>query len=215
MTEDLRQSYELTFRRCWEARFFSHLDLMRGLMRMLRRTGLQVYFTEGFNPKPRVSYLTKPLSVGHTSECERFGFMLVEQGDIGEIETALKKHIPSPLGFESVGLLPSGRQKDESELEYYIFIRRGHERMIEEALNRDVPGGVKELTREQIESARVLYDHTDSAAMLDEYYNGGFVFNIDTGSGYRRPDRILFPEAEIGPEVLFFHRKRELFNSSK
>jgi radical SAM-linked protein len=44
---------------------------MRALERALRRAGLPIAYSEGFNPRPKIAYLTRALKVGETSDtCE-------------------------------------------------------------------------------------------------------------------------------------------------
>lgn len=50
-------------------RYISHLDLMRTWERILRRAGVRLAHTEGFNPRPRLIFAA-PLQVGVTSEAE-------------------------------------------------------------------------------------------------------------------------------------------------
>jgi len=52
-----------------ELKFIGHLDLLRLWERILRRTNLPVAYSQGFNPKPSVSF-GPPLPLGFTSECE-------------------------------------------------------------------------------------------------------------------------------------------------
>lgn len=49
--------------------FISHLDLQRAMKRMFLRSGLPIWFSEGFNPHPKMVFST-PLSIGVESECE-------------------------------------------------------------------------------------------------------------------------------------------------
>lgn len=54
-----------------EIKFISHLDHMRVLERALRRAELPIAYSQGFNPRPRIAYLTRALKVGETSDsCE-------------------------------------------------------------------------------------------------------------------------------------------------
>jgi radical SAM-linked protein len=44
---------------------------MRVLERALRRAELPIAYSQGFNPRPKIAYLTRALKVGETSEaCE-------------------------------------------------------------------------------------------------------------------------------------------------
>ena len=57
------------FKRGPEVRFISHLDIIRLWHRALRRAGIALAYSEGFNPHPRIS-LAAPLALGVTSEAE-------------------------------------------------------------------------------------------------------------------------------------------------
>lgn len=52
-------------------RFISHLDLIRALERTIRRAELPIVYSQGFNPRMKISYKTRALKVGETSDaCE-------------------------------------------------------------------------------------------------------------------------------------------------
>jgi len=57
------QKIRFEFHKVGELRFLSHLELMRALQRALRRAGLPLAYTQGFNPQPKVS-VAQALAVG-------------------------------------------------------------------------------------------------------------------------------------------------------
>jgi radical SAM-linked protein len=57
------------FRRGDSVKFISHLDIIRLWHRALRRAGIDLAYSEGFNPHPRIS-LAAPLALGITSDAE-------------------------------------------------------------------------------------------------------------------------------------------------
>lgn len=57
------------FHKVGALQYISHLDLVRTLTKAVVRAGIPVWYTEGFNPKPRLSFAT-PMSVGLESLCE-------------------------------------------------------------------------------------------------------------------------------------------------
>lgn len=57
------------FKRGAEVKFISHLDLIRLWHRALRRAGVELAYSEGFSPHPRIS-LAAPLALGITSDNE-------------------------------------------------------------------------------------------------------------------------------------------------
>lgn len=57
------QKIRFEFQKVGELRYLSHLELMRALQRALRRAGVPLAYTQGFNPQPRVS-VAQALAVG-------------------------------------------------------------------------------------------------------------------------------------------------------
>ena len=83
----------------------SHLDLTSTLARSLRRAGVELYYSEGFNPHPYIS-VALPLSVGCGSICE-----LVDVGTEHELRPGGLPELINPVlpdGLEILGAwLPS------------------------------------------------------------------------------------------------------------
>jgi len=59
----------ISFEKKNEASYISLLDLQRVMQRVLKRSGLPVYYTQGFNPHIYLSFAC-PLSLGQESLCE-------------------------------------------------------------------------------------------------------------------------------------------------
>ena len=59
----------LRFSKVGRAKYISHLDLMATMRRALLRAGIELKYSEGFNPHPYMS-VALPLSVGCSSVCE-------------------------------------------------------------------------------------------------------------------------------------------------
>lgn len=76
------------FEKTGNARYISHLDLMRLFQRAFKRAGLPLKHTQGFNPRPSVS-IALPLSLGVESLCELLDFDLEVPVDCGEIREKL------------------------------------------------------------------------------------------------------------------------------
>lgn len=58
--------------------YISHLDLVRTMMKVIVRADLPLWYTMGFNPKPKVVFAA-PLSIGTESECEYMDIRLTER----------------------------------------------------------------------------------------------------------------------------------------
>ena len=67
--------------------YISHLDLVRTMNKIIVRAGLPLWYTEGFNPKPKMIFAA-PLSIGTESKCE---FMDVRLSDTVDPATALAR----------------------------------------------------------------------------------------------------------------------------
>lgn len=86
------------YRKNGPLKFVSHLDMYRLVCRLLRRTHLPIWYTEGFNSRPYVAFAL-PLSLGFTSNYECFDFRLEnETHTCSEIKALLKE--AAPPGFE-------------------------------------------------------------------------------------------------------------------
>lgn len=215
---DERIIYELRYRRGREARFMSHLDTLRMLSRALRRSALPIYFTEGFNPKPKISYVTPPLAVGHTSECERIRFMLMEDISAEEVFDRIAPQFPQGLtatGLARIGHAgeTAGEEKISSApIEYFIFFRKDTPPSPAETLEAlAVAPGItaRALTAEDIGGALLCSDTGDPAAFAGEHFSGGVSVVIPGGAAYKRPEKIIVGFIPLDPLSLFCHRKRE------
>ncbi len=74
----------------------SHLETMHALLRAVRRSGLRVAFSQGFHPKPRVSF-GPALPVGVESTCEHMDLDLVGAADPSEVALRLGRELPDGL----------------------------------------------------------------------------------------------------------------------
>ena len=76
--------------------FISHLDLMRTMTSALIRAGIPVYYSEGFNPHPKISFAL-PLSIGTQSICEYMDLKITKPMGKEEIRDALNAVLPEEL----------------------------------------------------------------------------------------------------------------------
>jgi radical SAM family uncharacterized protein/radical SAM-linked protein len=99
-----RHRYRARFTKSGRVRFLGHLDLMRTLLRSLRRARMPLIYSQGFNPKPRVA-LGPALSVGIESEGEYLDFE--SSSPIESTAEALERiNAALPRGFRFVDLQP-------------------------------------------------------------------------------------------------------------
>jgi radical SAM family uncharacterized protein/radical SAM-linked protein len=78
------------------ARYFGHLELVNIFQRALKRAGIAVRFSEGFHPKPRISF-DDPLPLGIESRQERFVITVPDSVRPRDVQDRLNKHLPAGL----------------------------------------------------------------------------------------------------------------------
>ncbi len=79
-----------------EVKYISHLDLMKFFERTIRRAGVPISYSQGFNPHPNMVF-GLPLSVGVTSEAEYADFELSERLDPVEFSERVNGQFPAGL----------------------------------------------------------------------------------------------------------------------
>ncbi len=118
------QRYRVRFAKFSVAALTGHLDLVRALPRVLRRAGVNPYYSEGFHPKPVMEF-SPPLPLGLVSLDEVVDLSLAEQLPAGELLARLRAHAPEGLEFLAVERLPQGARKLSRELaaaEYMVRV---------------------------------------------------------------------------------------------
>jgi radical SAM-linked protein len=93
------------FHKLGRLRFLGHLDLGRLLMRALRRAGIPLVYSQGFNPKPKVAF-GPALPVGVRSDGEYFDFETHERLDPETAVEAINGSLPSGVRFLSMRAVP-------------------------------------------------------------------------------------------------------------
>lgn len=85
-----------------EIKFISHLDFLRTVQRIIRRSELPAEYSKGFNPHLTLS-IAQPLGVGVFSSAEYFDFSLIEELDEKYILDKLIES--SPLGIKILDVI--------------------------------------------------------------------------------------------------------------
>ena len=86
----------VVFEKKGRAKYISHLDLNRCMQRTFKRSGLPVWYTEGFNPHIYIMFAL-PLSLGYESSVEIMDFNLNEEVPFDEITDLLNSVMPEGL----------------------------------------------------------------------------------------------------------------------
>ncbi len=86
----------LRFSKTGRLKYISHLDINRAMGRALKRAQIPLWYTEGFNPHPYMSF-SLPLSLGVESLCESVDIRLVEDISNDEIKKRMNNVLPEDL----------------------------------------------------------------------------------------------------------------------
>ena len=76
--------------------YISHLDLVRTMMKIIVRAKLPLWYTEGFNPKPKLVFAA-PLSTGTESMCEIMDIRLSEKMPVYEAMARLNANMTDEM----------------------------------------------------------------------------------------------------------------------
>lgn len=86
----------LRFSEHGKVRFISHRDAARAFERAFRIVELPIAFTQGFSPRPKVSF-GLALSVGHSSDAEYLDVELAQPVDVDALPACLTEALPEGL----------------------------------------------------------------------------------------------------------------------
>ncbi|MBR5467948.1 MAG: TIGR03936 family radical SAM-associated protein [Firmicutes bacterium] len=99
-----------------EIKFIGHLDLLVAFQRVLKRAGMPIAYSQGFNPHQLVAFAS-PLSLGLTSTAEYGDFTLKEDLDAEFVMEKMNEHMPDGLKITSLVKLADGVKNTMSSLE--------------------------------------------------------------------------------------------------
>jgi radical SAM-linked protein len=105
--QGLLQKYRFRFGKLESATYLGHGDLIRELPRVLRRAGLRLKYSEGFHPKPELSF-APALSLGIPSLDEYFDAVIIAPPPIEEVLQRLATEQSSGLWFRGAARLDEG-----------------------------------------------------------------------------------------------------------
>lgn len=96
--------YRLRFTKYGRASLSAHLDLVRNLPRIVRRAGLSAHYSQGFHPKPNITF-GPALKLGIESLQEFADVAVTEQMEIEELLSRLNAASPEGMRFTGARML--------------------------------------------------------------------------------------------------------------
>lgn len=110
----------IKFKKIGKLQYISHLDLVRTMHKIIIRAKLPVWYTEGFNPKPKMVFAA-PLSIGTESFSEFMDVRLNEHIDTEEVMHALNANMTDEMQVTEA-YYPESKFTDMRWLSYTILI---------------------------------------------------------------------------------------------
>lgn len=97
-------------------KFTGHLDVMRYMQKMVRKSGIDVEYSKGFNPH-QIMVFAQPLGVGLTSDGEYFDISLISDADPGEVLKMLNENMIEGFHIEDVRVLSDDAKNPMASIE--------------------------------------------------------------------------------------------------
>lgn len=112
------QEIRLRFSKTDRLKYISHLDINRAMGRAFKRAQIPLWYTEGFNPHPYMSF-SLPLSLGVESLCESVDIRLTENMELREIKQRMNSVLP--IGLKIIDVYSDFRDNSEIAYSDYVF----------------------------------------------------------------------------------------------
>lgn len=109
------------FRKGGNLQYVSHLDLVRTMHKVIVRAKLPLWYTEGFNPKPKMIFAA-PLSIGTESVCEYMDLRMNEYIDPSEAMARINANMTHEMQITEA-YYPESKFTDLKWMSYRITIR--------------------------------------------------------------------------------------------
>lgn len=186
----------LVFSKMDRCKYISHLDINRCMARALARAKIPLWFTEGFNPHPYMSF-SLPLSLGVESNCESVDIRIT--GDISDDEIKNRMNAMLPAGIRIVSVYDDFR--DCSDIAFSDYVYKIEFKDNETALERikavlsadEIPAQKKVK-----QGRRRVIKETDIKPLIDKYAlslrGGDIIFNARLAAGNNK---------NLNPTLLF------------
>lgn len=96
------------------AKFLGHLDIVRYFQKAIRRSGLNVRYSEGFNPH-QLLYFAAPLGLGQTSDGEYMDAEFWEDYSADELMERLSAQMSEGFAIHEIVVLPDWEKNKKKE----------------------------------------------------------------------------------------------------
>ncbi len=201
-----QKTLRVKFEKTGKLQYISHLDLLRTMQTALRRAGVKIIYTEGFNPHMKIAFAL-PLSIGIESICEFMDIKVTPEVKCSDVKNNLDKNLPDDMRVVDV-YETEGKLTDIKYAAYTVYLDYGEdsERMAKEGkkifseplvVTKKTKKGEKEIDiLPMIHKAECKYEYgctvinavlcADSENYLNPFYLTGALDKIFGGEAYHR-----------------------------
>ena len=123
------------------AKYISHLDMTRLFTRAVRRTGITMWYTEGFHPHLYMTFAL-PLSLGIESDCESVDMKLVDEITFKGVKERLNYVLPEGIKVTDV-CEPEMKANRIASSRYTVMLSAKYKDKLLEFLARDEINAIK------------------------------------------------------------------------
>ncbi len=121
MTEQaITQRLRVVFGKLGAQKYIGHLDLAKTWERILRRAGVSLAYSQGFNARPKIQ-IAAPLPLGITSECEIMDVWLERPLPLEGLAERLMEVSPPGLPIHSIEEVPPRAPALQTLLESAVY----------------------------------------------------------------------------------------------
>ncbi len=181
------------FKKIGNLQYISHLDLVRTMHKIIVRAGLPLWYTEGFNPKPKMIFAA-PLSIGTESVCEFMDIRLNEYMDPEEAKNRLNANMTDEMQVIEA-YYPETKFTDLAWLSYTVTVNTtGASPELAEQCNNALNAGKVEILK-KTKSGEAIVDirpliRTADAVFTDGNIRISCVLSADPSS-FLNPEYII------------------------
>ncbi len=116
-----------------DMKFISHLDMIRFLERLFNKAKIRVKYSEGFHPRPKMSF-GNPVSLGVEAYDEVMDLELLEEMDNSELLEMMNKYCPEGITFKKI-VDVERKASIVNDFEIMIYEIDGEKEVIEKLFN--------------------------------------------------------------------------------
>lgn len=172
--------------------YISHLDLAKTMQRIMVRSDIDIWYSEGFNPQPKIVFAV-PLPVGVESDCELLDIRTNSHIDNNEIKRRLEKNFPEEMKVLEV-YTPEVKFKHIAYIDYTI-------KLVSPKITEESASEIKDLFSKECNVTKITKSGNEKIVNLCEFINSISVENIN---GEIVINTVLCADGEryLNPELL-------------